>query len=323
MPTATQGTSEAQINQLNIQMRQAPWYEDWFAARGLDPNRVKLTKAQREELAALAARNGFGLGARMKIDEAGNINQQGGWAGMSPGMKAAILAAAGAATGGALAAGGAFGGAAGGAGSAAGGSGVGAGGLGSGLSAASAGAAAHVGSPLLMGGGSLIPMGASAGAAGSLPTLASRSIGSGMGTDPSIFGAGSGRGLGSAAGTAGGAMAAGRGYGGKIMDALTGEGGGLGDSAIRAALSALAGLPALMKGNGPSDEERAYNSQATRLLGQQEQRTQFQNPLYEAATRMAYGLLPNMGTNGQPYPLKGLSDVQVPGLEDLIAQRRA
>lgn len=96
------------------------------------------------------------------------------------------------------------------------------------------------------------------------------------------------------------------------------------DRLLSAALSAMAGLPAALSNRGPSEEERGYTAQATRLLGQQEQRTQFQSPLYEAATRMAFGLLPNMGNNGQPYPYQSLSDVKVPGLEDVLrtAQRR-
>jgi hypothetical protein len=98
----------------------------------------------------------------------------------------------------------------------------------------------------------------------------------------------------------------------------------VGDRALNAALTALAGLPAALGNRGPSDEERGYSAQATRLLGQQEQRNQFQNPLYEAVTRMAHGLLPTMGNGGKPYPINSLSDVSVPGLEDLLrtAQRR-
>jgi hypothetical protein len=38
--------------------------------------------------------------------------------------------------------------------------------------------------------------------------------------------------------------------------------------------------------------------------------------LYEATTRMAFGLLPNMGNNGQPYPTPSLADVKIPGFND-------
>jgi hypothetical protein len=333
---ATQQTSEAALNQMNLQMRQQPWYQQWFAQQGLDPNHVRLNDRQREQLAALAGQNGFELAARMKIDEAGNLNQKGGWAGMSPAMKAAIIAAAAVGTAG-IATTGALGSTAQGlvgAGGGGGGGGVGAYGTGSGLNAASAGAGFHAGSPLLMThGASLLPGAAWAGnevadvAMSGIPQTASSQIGSGMGTTP-VFGpdAASGGGLGKAAvaGATGGATSTARGYGGKVADALTGGAGGLGDSAIRAALSALAGLPGLLSSqNGPSDEERAYQAQATRLLGQQEQRTQYQNPLYSAVTKMAYGLLPQMGNGGNPYPMNSLEDVKVPGLDELLrAQQR-
>ena len=91
---------------------------------------------------------------------------------------------------------------------------------------------------------------------------------------------------------------------------------------LKAVLGGLAGLPGLFANRGPSDEERAYQAQASRLLRQQEQRTQFQNPLYEAVTRMAYGLQPTMGTQGQPYRYNTLDDVDVPDLNELIAAQR-
>lgn len=93
------------------------------------------------------------------------------------------------------------------------------------------------------------------------------------------------------------------------------------DRLLEAAFKALAGVPGLMSNNGPSDEERAYQAQASRLLGQQEQRTQFQSPLYEAATKMAFGLLPTMGNKGQAYPINSLSDVPIPSVDDLLKRR--
>lgn len=90
---ATQSMSEREINALNLTIRQTPWYQQWFASQGLNPNRVKLTDTQRADLARTAAANGYQLGDRMKIDEAGNINQQGGYAGMPTWAKVAIAAA--------------------------------------------------------------------------------------------------------------------------------------------------------------------------------------------------------------------------------------
>lgn len=91
--TATQQMSEAELNQINGHLKQQPWYQQFFAQRGLDLNRVKLSEAQRAELTNLAARNGYELGDRMKFDEAGNMNQKGGFAGMPQWAKIAISAA--------------------------------------------------------------------------------------------------------------------------------------------------------------------------------------------------------------------------------------
>lgn len=93
MPLATQGTSEYDINQLNLAMRQTDWYQNWFRSKGLNPNQVKLNDRQRAELTAVAAQNGYQLGDRMKIDEAGNVNQRGGFSGMPTWAKIAISAA--------------------------------------------------------------------------------------------------------------------------------------------------------------------------------------------------------------------------------------
>jgi hypothetical protein len=148
-----------------------------------------------------------------------------------------------------------------------------------------------------------------------IPTIPSRTFGDGLGTPPAqlpptiqdtVWDATLGKWVKKA--------------GNALTDRATGDG-GLDDYA-RMAFAALAGLPGLLHGNGPSDEERAYQSQATRLLGQQEQRTQYQNPLYEATTKMAFGLMPNMGNGGNPYPINSLNDVKVPTLEDLIKQQR-
>jgi hypothetical protein len=161
MYSADQSTGEGQINEINAWMRSQSWYIDWFRMRGLNPNQVRLTDQQRHELASLAQQHGVQLGDRMKIDEAGNVNQMGGFAGMPTWGKALIAAAPIAATAGFGAAGmgpmaGIFGG----------GGGVGAGGTGAGMSAAS-NFAAQGASPLL-GGGSLAAGGAGMAAGGAL-----------------------------------------------------------------------------------------------------------------------------------------------------------
>jgi hypothetical protein len=324
-------SGKEQINQFNLWMRQQPWYQQWFQARGLNPNQVKLSKAQREDLERTILQNG---GVQrdafndMMIDPAGNLNTEHGFASLPTWAKVATI-------GGAAAAGG-FGAAAlaGGAGG-----GVGAGGLGSGMNAATAGAAAHAGSPLMMGTGGLMATGAGAGAA-AIPTIGSQAIGSGMGYGPaSLAGTSSvptaseilatiasrqiGNGMGtdpaSLAGTgaAAGAANAANGLGGQLgnaaKSALTSDGtpSWLGD-----VLKQMAGIaPAIMASqanNGPSDEEKAYADQARRLLAQQEQRTQYQNPLYEYITKSVYGLQPNTG--GAAYPINSLNDVKIPGM---------
>jgi hypothetical protein len=87
---AHQGSSKDELNQLNLEMRTSPWYQEWFASQGLNPDKVKLNDQQRSSLMDLAMKQGYELGDRMKIDEAGNFNQKGGWAGMHPALKAAI-----------------------------------------------------------------------------------------------------------------------------------------------------------------------------------------------------------------------------------------
>lgn len=90
---ATQKTSEEELNKVNLTLKSQPWYQQFFKERGLDPNKVKLSGSQRQALTGLAAQNGYSLGDRMKFDEAGNINQQGGFAGMPTWAKIAIAAA--------------------------------------------------------------------------------------------------------------------------------------------------------------------------------------------------------------------------------------
>jgi len=119
------GMSDTSINQFNLKIRTSPWYQEWFQAKGLDPNKVQLTKDQRNELKAIVEQNtGFKFPGDMKIDPAGNLNEKGGWAGLPTGVKVALIAAAAVGTAGAA---GALGGGA---------AGVGAGGTGSGVAAA-------------------------------------------------------------------------------------------------------------------------------------------------------------------------------------------
>lgn len=175
--------------------------------------------------------------------------------------------------------------------------------------------------PLILGGGFAAGGGLGALGGGAADGGLSASVGAPAATEASIFGSPAATASAAAAAAGGGSEVARR-AGDVARHVGTSAVEGTSDRLLNAAFSALAGLPAMLGKNGPSDEERAYQSQATRLLGQQEQRTQFQNPLYEAVTKMAHGLLPNMGNNGQPYPINGLNDVTVPTLDELIAQQR-
>lgn len=84
------------INQWNLEMRQQPWYQDWFHAQGLDANHVKLSKQQREQLEQLAIANGAPSDAfdDMMIDPAGNLNTEHGFASLPTWAKVAIGAGA-------------------------------------------------------------------------------------------------------------------------------------------------------------------------------------------------------------------------------------
>lgn len=121
-----------------------------------------------------------------------------------------------------------------------------------------------------------------ASAAGAVPEL-------GMDAIPSVLGPGASESASAYPYLAGaGGSAAASGLGKAAGSAAAGAGGSLMD----AALSGLAGLPALFGNRGPSAEENALTAQAQRLLQQQERRTTYQDPLFEAVTQMAYGLLP-------------------------------
>lgn len=285
---ATQSTGESQINQINLWMRQQPWYIEFFRSKGLNPNQVKLTDQQRNELTMIATRNGVQLGDRMKIDSAGNVNQMGGFAGMPTWAKVAIAAAPAAATAGfGLAGMGPLGGALGGGG----GAGVGASGTGAGLSAAS-NFAAQGASPLL-GGGTL-----AAGAGAAVPTIGSTAIGSGMGTTPSLAGStAAGAGSAGAAGALGAAGASGalsrtgQYFGDRVGEAAAD--GGL--KALLQMIPALAGiLPALMA-NGESEADKALKQKQLDLLALQEGRIKEQAPLFSDVQHMTRAMLPIFG----------------------------
>lgn len=95
---------DPRINDFNLQMRSQPWYQDWFRQQGLDPNKVKLSGGQRQQLQQLIVQKG-GVPASafddMKIDPAGNLNTEHGFASQPTWLKA--LEIGGAATAGAFA----------------------------------------------------------------------------------------------------------------------------------------------------------------------------------------------------------------------------
>ena len=99
MPLTTVPSDKATkdaINQFNLEMRGQQWYQDYFTQRGLDANKVKLSKQQREELEALAIANGAPKDAfdDMMIDPAGNLNTEHGFASLPTWAKIAIGAGA-------------------------------------------------------------------------------------------------------------------------------------------------------------------------------------------------------------------------------------
>lgn len=202
---ATNISNKHQRNQLNLTIRQQPWYQEWFASKGLDPNMVKLNDQQRKELQQLVVQNGFLDPSDGHIDPAGNVSDFHGWKGLPTAAKIAIGAGVTAAT---LGAGGAFTGA------------PGAFGLGGGSTAAS-------GSTL---GGINLAQGSTAGLFGVGAPTAAGNIGTvGLGGLTGSSGAGigainlgsAGAGFGGTAGiTATGAAA----KGGRVMSRLLGNG---------------------------------------------------------------------------------------------------
>lgn len=276
MPTPTRRTSEVDLDQWNQQFRASPLYQTFMRQRGLPTDgRVQLTRGQQAELERELARHGLPVPSGMHIDQGGNLNQKNRLG------KVAI--------GGALAAAATFG----------------IPGVFPGLTS-------------LGGGGAATGAASSGAASGVLPaTHLGTGYGLGVGTvAPTVAGLGGAAGatggfLGGVAGRA--AKAAGPVSGGVANTALGGVGRTAKEAALEAALAGLAGLPGLLAGRQqPSADEQQLQAQMSKMLQQQQQRTGFQNPLYEAVTRMAYGLLPRMGTqDGTPYPYRGIADVPV------------
>lgn len=88
----------ATINDFNLHMRQQPWYQEWFRQQGLDPNHVQLSQAQRHGLQQLILQKG-GVPPdafnNMKIDPAGNLNTEHGFASQPTWLKGIEIAGAG------------------------------------------------------------------------------------------------------------------------------------------------------------------------------------------------------------------------------------
>jgi hypothetical protein len=139
------------------------------------------------------------------------------------------------------------------------------------------------------------------GAAGGVLPSSSYPVASLMGGPAAIASQGASRGI-----PWGGAIDAGEDYlGGRR------HGGGLDNTAnhaldtasrlsplLQSAISALAGLPALLANNGPSAEERALYDQARQMQALQQKRIEHQNPLFSAVTQLAMSRLP--GASQQP-----------------------
>lgn len=98
---ATNISNKTERNQLNLTIRQQPWYQDWFRQRRLNPNMVQLSKAQQQELQQLVVSKGFLDPSDGHIDPAGNVSDFHGWKGLPTAAKIAIIGGVTAATAGA------------------------------------------------------------------------------------------------------------------------------------------------------------------------------------------------------------------------------
>jgi hypothetical protein len=83
------------VDLTNAFIRQQPWYQQFFAQRGLNPNKVKLSDSQRKQLAGVLKEHGLDLSNTdgMNIDPSGNVNDPHGWASQPSWLKAVEIAA--------------------------------------------------------------------------------------------------------------------------------------------------------------------------------------------------------------------------------------
>lgn len=247
----------------NDKLRASDPWRQFMTSQGIDPNGpIRLSDRQRKQLAQQLGLSGI---QDVDIDPAGNLNTTHGWAGLPTWAKAAI-AYSGAAVGGAGLAG--VGPLAGG-GSAAGVPGAtGTGGALASTPVPTSGFA--VGAPSLS--PSTAPFGYSGSGAGGKPGFLKRIFGFGRKTKNAV---------GAATGTDRG-----------------------GSNPYAEAIASLAGgLPALLANRqGQSDEEKALTRQMQEALKAQQARISYQDPLFQAVTRLAYGQMANTGTQGlNPY----------------------
>lgn len=148
--------------------------------------------------------------------------------------------------------------------------------------------------PSIAGGGGAAASGSGAAAGGVLPS--SQLAMSPLYTGPVVGGS---QGVSAGLGAAGAAAGAGADYLGdkpgvvsRVAKAVGGDGGA--NQWVKAALAALAGVPALVaaKNSGPTAEELAMQQQIKDMLASQQRRVTFQDPLHEAVTRLAMSRLP-------------------------------
>lgn len=181
-------TSDAQVNEFNAWMRSQPWYKEFFSKRGLNPNKVSLSRGEQGALESLLRFNGVPLPDGMHIDQAGNVNQKNT---LGRNLITGAAIGGGALTGLGLAGIGPLSGLGGGAAASGAAGGAAAGGGIPTLGSTAIGTGMGVGPASLAGTSSIPSAMAATATAGSIPTLASRAIGSGMGTDPASIGSGS------------------------------------------------------------------------------------------------------------------------------------
>lgn len=273
MPTPTRSTPEAQLDQWNDQLRASPVWQTWMTQRGkIQGGRmVGLSDREQEELERHLAQNGIQIPNGMHIDQGGNLNQKNRLA-RNIGIGAAI--GAGALTGFGLAGMGPMAGALGGGGAVASGAAGGA--------LPSAGIAGlHTAVP-----GAMASQGISAGlGAGGALASSSLPVAGLMGGPAAITSQGVSQGVGGAADYLGNKPRR-SGFGDALdaSDRLS--------PLLQSAISALAGLPALLANNGPTDEEKALMEQARQMQAMQQRRIEHQNPLFSAVTQLAMSRLP-------------------------------